>query len=61
MVAPLLDYILNPLTNSGSYSETYTLQAFAVVPTPEPSTSAFLCIGLVVLGLHSRRAVVGKG
>jgi hypothetical protein len=56
-----MDYILNPLTNSGSYSETYTLQAFAVVPTPEPSTSALLCMGLVVLGLHSRRAVVGKG
>jgi hypothetical protein len=41
----------------GSYSETDTLQAFAVQPTPEPSTSLLVGAGLVVLGLRSRRSI----
>ena len=51
-----IGYGMNLPINSGSYSESYTLQAFAVMPTPEPSTTVLVGFGLIVLGLRSRRA-----
>jgi hypothetical protein len=47
-----------PSSVSGSYSETFTFQAFALEPIPEPSASALLGIGLVALGLRSRRSKI---
>jgi len=43
------------LVSSANGAGTATLQAFAVEPTPEPSTSLLVGAGLVVLGFRSRR------
>jgi hypothetical protein len=42
------------VVSPGTYSETFTVQAFAVEPTPEPSTSALVSVGLLTFGFGAR-------
>jgi len=51
-----VDYQGNGAT-TGSFSQALTLQAFAIEPTPEPSTSLLFGSGLLVLGFRSRRSI----
>jgi len=48
-------YVIAQGSSSGSFSESFTVQAFAVEPTPEPSTSVLVGMGLLALSFCSRR------